>query len=288
MYVIAGITGNTGAAAAEALLARGEAVRAIVRDEGRATAWAARGVELRRADLTDAESLARSFEGAAGAYLFAPPLSEDGEHATLYVAIARAVRTAALRARLPRLVFLSSEGAHIPAGTGVIRSLHLAEAELAGAAPRLTFLRATYFQDNWRAILPAAAADGILPTMLGEGRRAMVAAADVGRTAAALLLEENPPDLVNLVGPEDFGPHDVAAAIGAALGRTITPVRPPRDAWEAILKGAGLHPGDAALTAEMYDAINSGLVRFEPRGETRRGPITIAESVASWQATEAA
>jgi uncharacterized protein YbjT (DUF2867 family) len=288
MYVIAGITGNTGAAAAKALLARGEAVRAIVRDEGRATAWAARGVELRRADLTDAESLARAFEGAAGAYLFAPPLSEDGEHATLYVAIARAVRTAAHRARLPRLVFLSSEGAHIPAGTGVIRSLHLAEAELAGAAPRLTYLRATYFQDNWRAVMPVAAAEGILPTLLGEEKRAMVAAADVGRTAASLLLEENPPDLVNLVGPENCAPSDVAAAIAAALGRTVTPVRPPRETWETVLGSAGLNPGDAALTAEMYDAIGSGLVRFEPRGETRRGTITIAETVACWQAAEAA
>jgi uncharacterized protein YbjT (DUF2867 family) len=288
MYIIAGITGNTGAAAAEALLARGRAVRAIVRDERRAAAWAARGVELRRGDLADAGSLAQAFEGAAGAYLFAPPLSKDGEHAALYVAIARSVRAATLRARLPRLVFLSSEGAHVPTGTGVIRSLYLAETELAGAAPHLTFLRATYFQDNWRAVVPAAAAEGILPTMLGEGRRAMVAAADVGRTAASLLLEENPPDLVNLVGPEDYAPIDVAAAIGAALGRMVTPVRPPRETWETVLGSAGLNPGDAALTAEMYDAISSGIVRFEPRGETRRGAITIAESVASWRAVEAA
>jgi uncharacterized protein YbjT (DUF2867 family) len=288
MYVIAGITGNTGAAAAAALLARGKPVRAIVRDERRAAAWAARGVELRHADLTDAESLAQTFEGAAGAYLFAPPLSEDGEHAALYVAIARAVRTAALRARLPRLVFLSSEGAHIPAGTGVIRSLHLAERELAGAAPRLTFLRATYFQDNWRSVLPVAAAEGILPTMLGEGKRAMVAAADIGRTAASLLLEESPPAVVNLAGPEDYAPHDVAAAIGAALGREVATVRPPRESWEAALEAAGLRPGDAALMAEMYDAIDAGLVRFEPRGETRRGKVTIAETVASWQVTEPA
>jgi uncharacterized protein YbjT (DUF2867 family) len=60
MYVIAGITGNTGAAAAEALLARGKSVRAIVRDESRAAAWAARDVELQRADLADAESLAQA------------------------------------------------------------------------------------------------------------------------------------------------------------------------------------------------------------------------------------
>jgi uncharacterized protein YbjT (DUF2867 family) len=288
MYVIAGITGNTGAAAAEALLARGKPVRAIVRDEGRAPGWAARGVELRRADLADTESLARAFEGAAGAYLLAPPLPEEGAHAAHYVAIARAVRAAALRARLPRLVFLSSEGAHLPAGTGVIRSLHFAEKALAGAAPRLTFLRATYFQDNWRAVLPVAAAEGILPTMLGDRKRAMVAAADIGRTAASLLLEEDPPALVNLVGPEDYAPRDVAAAIGSALGRTVTPVRPLRDSWEAALEAAGLRPGDAALMAEMYDAIESGLVRFEPRGETRRGTITIAETVASGKAIVAA
>ncbi len=290
MFVVAGITGQTGAAAAAALLEGGHAVRALVRQPAKAASWAARGVEVVEGDAADAESLARAFAGARGAYMLAPPVPQHPDPIAAYAAIAEATREAARRTGLERLVFLSSEGAHLPSGTGPIAGLHRAEAILAGAAPHLTYLRATYFQENWQAVFGLAAAQGVMPTMLSpvDRKRAMVATADIGRAAAALLAQEAPPAIVELAGPEDYSAQDAAAAMSAALGRPVAPVQPPREAWAGILTDAGLGQAYAELLAEMYDGINSGHVRFSGQGEARRGTQSLRQTMEGWTKAEAA
>jgi uncharacterized protein YbjT (DUF2867 family) len=284
MFVIAGITGNTGAAAAEALLEKGHKVRALVRDPAKASAFAARGVTIVTGEIADPEVLARAFEGAEGAYLLVPPNMSDNAPLAWYDQVAEAVRSAAIAAKLPRLVFLSSEGAHLSAGNGPIKGLHAAERILKGAAPKLTFLRASYFQENWRSLVPLAQAQGIMPTMLADldAPHSMIAARDIGRAAAELLLEDNPPAIVELESAGRFSPRDAAAAMSAMLGKPVMPVQPPRDQWEGILIGAGLSPAYAGLLAEMYEGINSGHVGFEGGQTVRKGPTGLAETIGSW------
>lgn len=284
MFVILGITGQTGAAAADALLAAGAPVRALVRDADKAKAWAARGVEIVTGDAGKAADLTRAFTGAKGAYVLAPPLPAHPDPVASYVAIAEAVREAVQRSGLPHLVFLSSEGAHLPSGTGPILGLHRAENILRGAAPRVTFLRASYFQENWRNVHALAVAEGILPTMLvpADRKRDMVATVDIGREAARLLLDPNPPAIVELGGPDLVSAEDAAAAMARVLGKPVQVVSPPREAWVSILTGAGLGPAYAGLLAEMYDGINSGHVRFSGDGEARRGAATLDETFATW------
>ena len=282
MFVVAGITGNTGAAAARALLEAGQPVRAIVRDPGRVRGWD--DVDLVQADTDDANSLARAFAGARGAYMLVPPKLQHPEPVASYETVARAVREAAQAAGLERLVFLSSESAHLPGGNGPIAGLHRAEAILAGVVPHLTFLRASFFHENWQAVFPLAREQGIMPTMLADLERArpMVATEDIGRTAAALLLSPAPPAVVELGGPRDYSARDAAAAMGAVLGREVAPVQPPREAWVSILEGAGLGAAYARLVAEMYDGINSGHVTFEGVADQRRGARTLQETFAGW------
>uniref|UniRef100_UPI001F19403C NmrA family protein n=1 Tax=Falsiroseomonas oryziterrae TaxID=2911368 RepID=UPI001F19403C len=201
-----------------------------------------------------------------------------------YAEVATAAREAARAAGLGRLVLLSSEGAHLAAGTGPILGLHRAEAVLADAAPHVTRLRPSYFQENWRSVFGIAAAQGILPTMLAalDARRPMVATADIGRVAAELLADPSAPALVELAGPAEYSARDAAAAMAKALGRDVVPVQPPRAAWEGILREAGLGDAYARLIAEMYDGINSGHIRFSGAGEQRRGRVTLEETVAAW------
>jgi uncharacterized protein YbjT (DUF2867 family) len=284
MFLITGITGNTGSSAAEALLASGRKVRALVRDRSRAGAWAGRGVELVGGDATDRASLTRAMQGAEGAYLLVPPHPLHPDPISFYEAVAEAAREAAVAAGLAKLVFLSSEAAHLPSGTGPIRGLHRAEAILSGAVPSLTFLRACFFQENWRAVIGLAAEQGIIPTMLAnpDAKRPMVATADIGRTAAHLLTSSDAPPVVELGGPELYSANDAAAAMSAALGRAVTPVQPPREAWTGILTQAGLGPRYAELLAEMYEGINSGHVHFSGRGIQQRGHATLSETVQGW------
>ena len=72
-FAIVGVTGNTGRAAAEALLAKGKSVRVVVRDAAKGEAWRAKGAEIAVADLHDPVALARAFAGATGVYVLVPP-----------------------------------------------------------------------------------------------------------------------------------------------------------------------------------------------------------------------
>ncbi|MGP9822287.1 NmrA family NAD(P)-binding protein [Salinarimonas sp. NSM] len=281
MFLVTGLTGNTGAAVAETLLAAGAPVRALVRDLDRAAPWAARGVALVRGDATSADDLAAAMEGVTGAYVLAPPAYAAEDFVGAVASVGRATRAAIERAHPARLLFLSSEGAQVPEDTGVIRSLHAVETILAGAPTRLTFLRAAYFQENWLQVLPLAVAEGVLPSMLDLDRpQRMVATSDIGRVAAETLLAEAAPGVIELAGPQDYTPIEVAAAAARVLGRAVTPVAPPREAWEGIFRQAGLRPQASALMAQMYDGIGSGVVTMSGDVPLTRGRVGIEETLA--------
>lgn len=63
MFVVTGVTGRTGAVAAQALIDAGVAVRVVVRDRAKAARWAEQGAEVAVADLADSAALTRAFAG---------------------------------------------------------------------------------------------------------------------------------------------------------------------------------------------------------------------------------
>src|SRR5579883_354602 len=69
MYVVLGATGHTGSTVADKLLAKGEKVRAVGRDERRLERLRQRGAETFVADISDPNAAARAFAGADAAYL---------------------------------------------------------------------------------------------------------------------------------------------------------------------------------------------------------------------------
>src|SRR5258705_12986506 len=64
---VTGATGFLGRYIVDVLLARGAHVIGVVRNPGRVPELAARGVELRQADLAERDRLARGFPGAPAA-----------------------------------------------------------------------------------------------------------------------------------------------------------------------------------------------------------------------------
>jgi len=73
MFLVTGITGNVGGAAARGLLVQGKQVRALVRDIQKAAAWADQGVELVRGDWNDTASISEALKDVEGAYIMMPP-----------------------------------------------------------------------------------------------------------------------------------------------------------------------------------------------------------------------
>jgi uncharacterized protein YbjT (DUF2867 family) len=66
MFLVTGITGHVGGAAARKLLEAGKQVRALVRDTEKASAWAGRGVELVKGEWNDSSSVAAALKGVEG------------------------------------------------------------------------------------------------------------------------------------------------------------------------------------------------------------------------------
>ena len=179
------------------------------------------------------------------------------------------------------MVFLSSVGAQWPDGTGVIRALHLAEKALSTLKVPCTFLRACYFVENWGSVLPAAK-DGQLPTFLpAEVKFPQVATHDIGLLAAALLTEHPKAHrVVELAGPVDASPQDVAAALGKLLGREVQVVSQPVAQVAATFQKFGFSAEMAGLYQEMMQGVVAGRVAFEHPETLRRGKQSLEQTLA--------
>jgi hypothetical protein len=86
-----------------------------------------------------------------------------------------------------------------------------------------TVINVGWFADNTMPLLGVAAQLGVFPFPLGTGRNAPVSNEDIGRVAAAVLLDPAPHvgRTLRPTGPELLSPEDIARIYGEALGRPV-------------------------------------------------------------------
>jgi nucleoside-diphosphate-sugar epimerase len=109
--LVTGATGFIGGRLVEALLARGDTVRALVRDPDRAGRLRERGVETVRGDMTDPDSLAAAVAGADRVYHCAAVVGDwlsPAEIQRINVDGTRSLLEASARSGVRRLLYLSS------------------------------------------------------------------------------------------------------------------------------------------------------------------------------------
>jgi NAD(P)H dehydrogenase (quinone) len=282
MFTIIGATGRVGGAAARELRRRGRAVRAVVRDPGKAGALAEIGCEIAVADIADTEALTVALGGAEGVLAVVPLNPSRGDAAAEVRGLVDSLARALEAARPPRTVAISDYGAQHVAGTGVTLIFHHLEQRLA-ELPGIAFLRSAEHMENWARSLRPAIATGVLASLHHplDKRFPTVSAPDVGLIAADLLAAaEPPPRILHAEGPQRYTPMDVAAALAAPLGRPVQAVALPRDQWDQALAAGGLGEGYVRLITELYDAHNAGRIEAEG-GEVRRGTTPLAEVLAA-------
>ncbi|MDR5823937.1 NmrA family NAD(P)-binding protein [Caballeronia sp. LZ043] len=267
MYVITGITGQVGGALGHALLQQGKAVRAVVRDEQKGAAWAARGCEIALATMTDADALARAFEGAEAVFLL-PPSEFDPEPGFPEAReVIDTIVAAVARARPGRIVCLSTVGAQATQ-TNLLTQRTLLEEALRQQPVPVTFLRPAWFMENCAWDVASARDEGVVRSFLQPAEHAipMVATDDIGRLAAQLMQEKwQGVRVVELEGPARVRPVDIAAAFSEVLGKLVRVEIVLRDTWEALFTSQGMrHP---LPRMQMLDGFNEGWIDFEGRRE---------------------
>jgi uncharacterized protein YbjT (DUF2867 family) len=220
-------------------------------------------------------------EGATGLYLLVPP--NYGAIAWLSEQRQRMDQAAqALKASgILHVVFLSSIGAHIAEGTGPIRAARYGEQVLGGAVKNLTILRPCYFMDNWAPVLGAAKAQGVLPTFIApQARVPMISTKDIGRAGAEQLMAGGKgAQTVELAGPEEYSPNQVAAALGQILGKPVTSQHAPLSAVVPTFKSFGFSDEAAKLFEEMYTSFSTGAIGYEHPASLARGNVTLTEAL---------
>ncbi|NRR29639.1 NmrA family NAD(P)-binding protein [Oxalobacteraceae bacterium] len=284
-YAIFGVTGRTGAAAADALLRAGQAVRVVVRDPAQGRPWAERGAEVAVADLTDLDAMVRALSQARGAYVISPQHYHREDLFERADLIAATTARAALAAHVPKLVALSSVGADRESGTGWIGMNRMFERRLAETGVPTAFLRAAYFMENWVPMIGQAMRSGTLPTFLAPPQRAipMVATVDVGSSAAALLREERSwTRVVTLSGPKDYAPDDVAAIVSSMLQKPVDVAVLPEAEWPKALADAGFSKAALAGFTEMTRGLNCSHidVKSDPGVEEWAGTTPLKRVIA--------
>jgi uncharacterized protein YbjT (DUF2867 family) len=283
MFVVAGVTGQTGAAVAQALLDRKKSVRVLVRKEERGAAWKAKGAEVAVINLDDSSALAGALEGAEGAYLLVPPAYASPAPLATACGIVDAYSVALKISPVKQAVVLSSIGAQHPQKTGPIIPCHYAEQELSKLRDtQCTFLRAAYFMENLASFMGVIKGQGVLPVLFSPARTiAMVAVQDIGRITADVLAEAGPThQVIEVSGPTDQSFDDVAAMFAKALGSAVKAVQVPEASIVGALTGLGMPAPTAELYREMAMGVEAGLVAFE-RGKVRhlRGSVRIEDAV---------
>lgn len=268
LLTIMGATGHTGGKIARRLLAAGARVCAIGRNPDKLAALASAGAEVLAGDSRDPAFLAQAFRDADAVYTllatdrqapdYAARQDEEGE------VIAAALRASGVR----RVVALSSLGADVPEGTGVIAGLHRHEQRLRKIAGiDLLLLRPASFFENLHDSLGTIKAAGMLAdTVAPDLPVPMIATDDIAAVAAQALLARDWTGIAvrELLGQRDISHREVARLIGEAIGQPALPYvqLPEADMGEALV-GAGLSPSFVALYLEMTRAFNEE--RIGPR-----------------------
>lgn len=281
MFVVVGATGNTGSAVVETLLSKKQPVRVIVRSADKGTAWKAKGADMAVASLDDVPALTKAFEGAKGVYLLVPP--NYGAEAWLADQRARMDRAAEAvqKSGVEHVVLLSSVGGHLHGGTGPIRAASYGEHALGCVAKRLSILRPCYFMDNWAPVIGAAKAQGVLPTFIAPPAKIpMISTKDIGRVGAEqLMIGGYGKQIVEMAGPEEYSPDQVASALGQILGKPVKAQHAPLSAVVPTFKSFGFSDEAARLFEEMYTSFSTGAIGYEHPDKLVRGTVTLDDAL---------
>ena len=245
--LITGATGSTGSAVVSALSGLGADVVTASR-----TASPPTGHPHRRFDWARPETFAAAVEGVGHLYLLVPPLSADPLAAVApFIGAARA-------AGVERLVLLSSSA--VTSGDPGLGDVDLLVRE---TFPSWHILRPSWFMQNVLGDHPLATGirtRGEMVSATEGGRLPFIDAADIGRTAAALLAAPAgiPSREYLLTGPEAISYTELADLISEVSGASVRHVSLSARDYARHLTDSGYDAAFAKVLAALDSLIASG------------------------------
>ncbi|MGW0394570.1 SDR family oxidoreductase [Streptomyces sp. NPDC003042] len=252
--VVTAATGSLGRLVIEELLNRVPAteVAVVVRNKEKASDLAARGIDVRIADYDDTASLAGAFRAGDRVLLISG--NEVGRRIPQHTAVIEAARAAGVA----QLAYTSILGG--PEADFDLAAEHkVTEQAILDSGLPYTFLRNGWYHENYTAHLSSVLEHGAVVSSAGEGRIASAARADYAAAAAAVLTGDGHLNQVyELSGDSAWGLAEYAAEVARQSGKDVSYAAVPADAHLAVLTGAGVPQGFAAILVDVDAAISRG------------------------------
>lgn len=210
---VTGATGVLGGYLARGLAERGISQRLLVRTPAKAPQLPHSTVH--QFSYSDRSASMSALEGVGTLFMVSASESADrlDQHRTFI--------DAAAAAGVQHIVYTSFVAAAPDAIFTLARDHHSTEEHIKSSGMTWTFLRDNFYLDFMEALVGE---DGIIRGPAGEGRAAIVARADIARTAEVILVDpiQHAGRTYDLTGPEALTLDEVAATITRVRGHTVT------------------------------------------------------------------
>ena len=248
LVLVTGATGNQGGAVVQALLARGQQVRALTRNSASPAANRLRqqGVEIAVGEFTDHDSLVRAARGVDAVYVMSTSFEQGVEKET---AQGIATTDAAKAAGVGHLVYSSVASADRATGIPHFDSKYRVEKHIVSSGVPYTILAPVFFMDNllqpWA--LPNLRQGKLAQAMPATRSLQQIAVADIGGFAAAVFERRDTVfgRRIDIAGDELTG-GEAAAILSEVTTREIRYEGFPPDVLRAQSE-------DMALMFEWFD-----------------------------------
>jgi uncharacterized protein YbjT (DUF2867 family) len=251
--LVTGATGNVGAHVVGQLRGRGAAVRAFVRDPGRAAARLGPDVELAVGDFADATSLRRAMRGVDRVFLTAADGPDHVAHET-------AVIDAAAAAWVQRIVKLSTIGADLDSPIVFSEAHARIEQHLRDCPVPSVVLNSNFFMSNVFAAADSVTSAGRIFAPAGDAKIAMIDPRDVAAAAVTVLLDDGHEGRAYTVtGPQAVTYTDVAADLTEATGTSISFVNVSDDQARNQMLAAGAPDWFADTLVVLFAELRRGI-----------------------------
>jgi uncharacterized protein YbjT (DUF2867 family) len=264
--VVTGSLGNISKPLALELVQKEHHVTVITSNEEKQKDIEALGANAAIGSIEDIHFLTNTFKGSDAVYCMIPPNNYFDPTLDLiayYERIASNYARAIENSGVKRVVYLSSIGAHLPKGSGILVGHYKGEAIMNSLFDvAITFMRPVGFYYNLFGFVPMIKSQGIIAANWGADEKLVwVSPIDI----AAAVVEEIERPLVErkirYVASDELTGNETASILGAAIGK-------PELKWEIIsngvmlsgLKSVGLNPKIAAGLVEMYESQQNGLL----------------------------
>ncbi len=284
MYIITGASGNTGKIIANALLDADKKVRVISRNTEKVKNLAAKGAETAIGNLEDGDFLMKAFSGATAVYAMIPPHFTTNDFRGYQNRVADAQIEAVQKAGVEYAVTLSSVGAHLKEGAGVVQGLADMEQKWNAVNDiNVLHLRPSYFMENTLAQIDTIKNMGIMGSPIkGDMSFPIVATKDIAELAAKRLLQLDfsGNEVQYVLGSRDVTYNEVAEIYGKAIGKPDLKYVEfsYEDTRKAMIEGWGVTENVADAFIEFMQAVNAGKIFAEvKRNNANTTPTSIED-----------